>query len=217
MNTINKILLTIIVATATNQTLVPTTDTNITAETNAEKKPAEQKSAEQKPAEQKPAEQKNSDVKSAGDTLQKTPLEKYEKQKLTKKDTALEYETALKEIQEYEQDQVKSGVKEEDRLKDQKLIDLKAKVDALKLADEKANADLNAAWREAKPWTATAYKYAAGICCGGFLITNFNLTGNTATFVKYGSLVTVVLATAFVADKAYNYFFKEEVESEDTF
>jgi hypothetical protein len=197
MNTMNKILLTIIVATATNQTLIHTTEPN----TN----------------EPKPAEQKNSNVKGAEDVLQKTPLEKYEKQKLIKRDTALELETALKKIQEYEQEQIKNGIKEEDRLKDRVLIDLKATAIALKLANEKADADLYAAWRDAKPLTEKAYKLGNNIVFGGALITYFGLTGNAATLAKYGSLVTVVLATAFVADKAYNYFFKEEIESEDTF
>ena len=185
MNTMNKILLAIIVATATNQTFTSEAGGNKTSS--------------------------NSIV------VTQTPAQKFEEKKLAQKAVDLDIETVDTNIKKLVNDLRDKKLDEKTISLDPELVVLKETAAALKLKKEKVDADLHVAWEEAKPWVATAYKYATGIGLGGFLITKFDLTGNKATFVKGLSFVTAVAVTAFLLDQGYNYFFKEEVENEDVF
>jgi hypothetical protein len=207
MNTINKILLAILVATATNKVFTTEATTNPTNDTNTNNK---QVSA---PAAGTSDEKKNTD----STVTTQTPAQKLEAEKIVKQATALALSTANEAVVKLENEMKNNKVDEKAISTDPKLVTLKETAATLKIKDEQQEAKVNTAWKEAKPWMATMYKYATGIGLGGFLIANLELTGNKATFIKGLSLVTVVAATAFVANKAYEYLFKEEVENEDEF
>lgn len=188
MNTMHKILLAIVIVTANNDAFT---------------------------SEQKPTDTTVDKSTSGSTTVTLTAAEKYKAQQLIKKATALELETLEKKQEELSVKLKAAGKNEKDCTEDTELLAIKKAIAAAKIADEKAAADEYVAWEEAKPWLATAYKYAVGVGCGGFLITKFELTGSKATFVKGVSLVTAVAATLFIANKTYEYFFKEEVENEE--
>lgn len=107
-----------------------------------------------------------------------------------------------------------STIDDKTRAEDKELGTLKAQVKQFELEFEATDKEANIAWDNAHTILATASRYATGLALGAFFINKFELTGATETFVKYGSLATVVAATVFVVSKTYEYFFEEEVDEE---
>jgi hypothetical protein len=195
MNTMNKILLAIVIATTNHQVFTSEMGATGTVNQNNAKVTTENTSV----------------------VVQKTPADILKEQKLITETAALKYQEAEAAVEKYEKTLAANTTLNESE-RTAALKNLKSAAATSKIIKEQEEANYNAAWAKADPYyQATFLKYATGIGLGGFLITKLELTGKTATCVKGVSLVSAIAVTAFLLDKGYNYFFKEEVENEDLF